>query len=170
MHHPPQQPPVLYNLVIYVIVAAFILFRYSRPMKMSITRLFVAPFILVAITVLAIWSGQQIFPAPPAMIAVAVIVGVILGAPLGLLMSAHRVVRRTEKPHIMYVEPSWLTAVIWVAALILRAVIRMQLPASTTGSIVGDGLVVFGISAVLMSYAVIYRKFRALDEVSPSAI
>ncbi|HEV2262514.1 MAG TPA: hypothetical protein VGR69_09535 [Candidatus Rubrimentiphilum sp.] len=170
MNAAAHQPPILVNIAIYAVIAAFIVFRYSRPMKMSLTRLFVAPVLFVALTFFAIWAGQQEFPAPAAMTALAVVIGAIFGVPLGVVMSIHRVVRRTERPHIMYVEPSWLTAAIWVAAFIARAVIRLQLPASTTGSIVGDGLLVFAISAVLTSYVVIYLKFRALDEVSPSAI
>ena len=40
----------------------------------------------------------------------------------------------------------------------------MLLPASAMGTVVGDGLLLFGISAVVTSYWVLYRKFRALDE------
>jgi len=39
-----------------------------------------------------------------------------------------------------------------------------MLPPGVTATVVGDGLVLFGISALLASYFVIYRKFRALDE------
>lgn len=161
----PQQPPVLMNLIIYVVIAAFVLFRYSRPMKMSLTRLFVAPVVFVAITAFAIWGGQQTHhPASGPAVAAAVVIGIAFGMPLGLVMSAHRVVRRTEKPHVMYVDPSWLTAAIWVGALVLRTGIRMMLPLSAFGTMVGDGLLLFGISAVVTSYWVLYRKFRALDE------
>ncbi len=164
MHTAAQQPPILTTLGIYVLIAAFVLFRYSRPMKMSITRLFVAPVIFLALTVTSIWASQQVHPAQAWAIAVAVAIGIIFGVPLGVAMSAHRVVRRTEKPHVMYVDPSWITAAIWVGAFILRAVIRILLPVSALGTIVGDGLLLFGISTVLTSYWVIYRKFRALDE------
>lgn len=151
-------------LIAYVLIAAFVLFRYSRPMKMSLTRLFVAPFVFVAITAFAIWGGQQTHPASALSVTAAVVIGIAFGVPLGLVMSAHRVVRRTEKPHVMYVDPSWLTAAIWVGALVLRAGIRMMLPLSALGTMVGDGLLLFGISAVVTSYFVLYRKFRALDE------
>ena len=160
-----QQPPVVMNLVIYVAIGAFVLFRYSRPMKMSVTRLFVAPVIFLVMTFFAIWATQQQPHAAPGWaIGPAIGVGVALGVPLGLVMSLHRTVRRTDKPHVMYVDPSWITAAIWVGAFILRAGIRMLLPASALGTVVGDGLLLLGISAVVTSYWVLYRKFRALDE------
>lgn len=167
--HAPPQPSVWNQLAIYIVIAGIVLFRYSRPMKMSITRLFITPFVFFAMTVAAIWSSELLNPAPAAWIAAAVVIGLILGVPLGVAMSSHRVVRRTEKPHVMYVEPSWITAVIWIGAFILRAVIRLLMPPGLIATVVGDGLVVFGIAAILASYWVIYRKFRALDELSAPA-
>jgi len=158
------QPSVWNQLAIYVVIAGIVLFRYTRPMKMSIVRLFITPIIFLAMTVIAIWAGEQVNPAPPVWIAAAVLVGVVLGVPPGIAMSSHRVVRRTEKAHIMYVEPSWITAVIWIGAFVLRAVIRLLMPPGIMATVAGDGLVLFGISAILASYFVIYRKFRALDE------
>ena len=170
MHSAAQQPPVLMTLIIYVVLGAFVLFRYSRPMKMSLTRLFVAPILFVALTAFAIWGSQQTHhPASALAVAAAVIIGIVFGVPLGLAMSAHRTVRRTEKPHVMYVDPSWITAAIWVGAFVLRAAIRMLLPASALGTVVGDGLLLFGISAVVTSYWVLYRKFHALDEAPQAA-
>ena len=158
------QPSVWNQLAIYVVIAGIVLFRYTRPMKMSIARLFIAPVVFLALTVVSIWASQELNPAPAWAIAAAVVLGVVFGVPLGIGMSAHRIVRRTEKPHIMYVEPSWVTAVIWIGAFILRAVIRLLLPPGLVATVVGDGLVLFGISAIVASYFVIYRKFRALDE------
>jgi ABC-type proline/glycine betaine transport system permease subunit len=166
--HAPQ-PSVWSQLAIYIVIAGIVLFRYSRPMKMSIVRLFITPVVFLALTIFSIWASEQFNPAPPLWIAVAVLVGVVLGVPLGIAMSAHRTVRRTEKPHVMYVEPSWITAVIWIGAFILRAVIRLLLPQGVLATVVGDGLVLFGISAILASYWVIYRKFRALDEAPAQA-
>jgi hypothetical protein len=162
--HGPPQPSVWNQLAIYVVLAGIVLFRYSRPMKMSVARLFITPVVFLALTVVSIWASEQINPAPAWAIAAAIVVGALFGIPLGIAMSSHRVVRRTEKAHIMYVEPSWVTAVIWIGAFILRAVIRLLLPPGVMATVVGDGLVLFGISAILASYFVIYRKFRALDE------
>ena len=167
--HGPPQPSVWNQLAIYVAIAAIVLFRYSRPMKMSMTRLFITPIVFLLMTVMAIWTSEQVNPAPAVWIAAAVLIGLVLGVPLGIAMSSHRIVRRTEKPHVMYVEPSWITAVIWIGAFILRAALRLLLPPGIMATIVGDGLVVFGISAILASYWVIYRKFRALDEAPAQA-
>lgn len=167
--HAPPQPSVWSQLAIYIVIAGIVLFRYSRPMKMSMVRLFITPFVFLAMTVAVIWSSELVNPAPVIWIAAAVVIGVALGVPLGIAMSAHRVVRRTEKRHVMYVEPSWVTAVIWIGAFILRVVIRLLLPQGVMATVVGDGLVLFGISAILASYFVIYRKFRALDESSAPA-
>jgi hypothetical protein len=138
-------------------------------MKMSVTRLFVAPIIFLLMTVFVIWQSQQLEPAAGWAIAAAIAIGIVFGVPLGIAMSAHRTVRRTEKPHVMYVDPSWVAAAIWVGAFILRAVLRILLPVSALGTVVGDGLLLFGISAVLTSYFVIFSKFRALDETSAPA-
>ena len=161
--HGPQ-PSVWTQLAIYIVIAGIVLFRYSRPMKMSITRLFITPVVFLLMTVMAIWSSEQLSPAPAMWIIAAVAIGLVLGVPLGVVMSSHRIVRRTEKPHVMYVEPSWITAVIWIGAFILRAALRLLMPPGIMATVVGDGLVVFGIAAILASYWVIYRKFRALDE------
>ena len=136
---------------------------------MSVARLLITPVVFLGLTVASIWFSEQFNPAPAWAIAAAIVLGVVFGVPLGIGMSAHRIVRRTEKPHIMYVEPSWIAAVIWIGAFILRAVIRLLLPQGVMATVVGDGLVLFGISAILASYFVIYRKFRALDETSAPA-
>jgi ABC-type proline/glycine betaine transport system permease subunit len=167
--HAPPQPSVWSQLAIYIVIAGIVLFRYSRPMKMSIVRLCITPVVFLVLTVFSIWASERLNPAPALWIAAAVVIGIVLGVPLGIAMSSHRVVRRTEKRHIMYVEPSWVTAVIWIGAFILRAVIRLLVPQGVTATVVGDGLVLFGISAILASYFVIYRKFRALDETSAPA-
>ncbi|HEX5273803.1 MAG TPA: hypothetical protein VFW34_00840 [Candidatus Rubrimentiphilum sp.] len=167
--HASPQPSAWSQLALYIVIAGIVLFRYSRPMKMSVARLFITPFVFLALTVASIWASEQVYPAPAWAIAAAIVIGVVFGVPLGIGMSAHRVVRRTEKPHVMYVEPSWITAVIWIGAFILRAVIRLLLPQGAIATVVGDGLVLFGISAILASYFVLYRKFRALDETSAPA-
>ena len=159
-----QQPPLMSSLLIYLVIGAIIIFRYSRPMKIGLTRLFVAPAVLLLITALNIYGTEMLFPAPAWAIAAAIIIGIACGVPVGVFSTAHRTVRRTEKPHVMYVDPSWITAAIWIAAFVVKALIRSFFRTGATATIVGDGLLLFGISAVLASYWVIYRKFRALDE------
>jgi membrane protein CcdC involved in cytochrome C biogenesis len=160
---PAHEPSLTNTLIVYAIVGAIVLFRYSRPMKMSLTRLFIAPVVFLALTVLSIYGTQMVDPAPAWQVAAAVAVGLVFGVPLGIAMSAHRTVRRTEKAHVMFVDSSWLTAAIWLGAFILKAFVRSIIPAGAEATIVGDGLLLFGMSALLTSYVVIYRKFRSLD-------
>jgi hypothetical protein len=158
------QPSLTTNLIFYVVIGALIIFRYSRPMKMSVTRLLVAPVLLLAITVLNIYATDMLYPAPWWQIAVAVVAGGILGSPLGLAMAAHRTVRRTEKPHVMYVDASWQAAAIWLGAFIVKAILRGSMAPGPGTTVLGDALLVFGIATLLAQYWAIYKKFRALDE------
>jgi hypothetical protein len=136
-------------------------------MKMSVTRLFVAPVILLAITVLNIYATDMLNPAPWWQIAAAVLVGAVLGTPLGMAMAAHRTVRRTEKPHVMYVDPSWQAAAIWLGAFVVKAIVRAVMPQGAGATVLGDGLLLFGIATLLAQYWVIYGKFRSLDNEQP---
>jgi hypothetical protein len=158
-----SQPSLTTNVIIYVIIGAIIIFRYSRPMKMNISRLFVAPVLLLALTAFNIYATEITSPAPPWLIAIAVIAGAVLAIPLGLAMAAHRTVRRTEKPHVMYVDPSWQAAAIWLGAFIVKAILRASLPPGANATVLGDGLLVFGMATLLVQYWAIYQKFRSLD-------
>jgi membrane protein CcdC involved in cytochrome C biogenesis len=151
------------QFAIYAVVAGLMIFRYSRPQKMSLTRMWIAPIFFTAMTAFAIWGAQQTNPAPVWAIAVAVIGGLILGAPLGLLRGKHTNVRATDQPGVMYLDASWIVLAIWLGAFVLRAVVRALIPHGTTATIVGDGLIVFAIATVVVSYYEIYHKYRALE-------
>jgi hypothetical protein len=139
------------------------IFRYSRPQKMSLTRMWIAPIIFTGLTALAIWGGQQTNPAPSWAVAVAVVGGLILGAPLGILRGKHTNVRATDTPGVMYLDASWVVLALWLGAFILRRIVQAVLPVGVTSAIVGDGLIVFAISTVVVSYYEIYQKYRALE-------
>jgi hypothetical protein len=151
------------TIAIYVVVAALMIFRYSRPQKMTITRMWVGPIIFTAMTALAIWGSQQLNPAPPWAIVVAVVGGLVLGAPLGILRGKHTNVRATDTPGVMYLDASWVVLALWLGAFAVRRVIQIVVPNGVTATIVGDGLIVFAISAVIISYYEIYKKYRALE-------
>lgn len=154
---------VVTQVAIYVVVAALMIFRYSRPQKMSLTRMWIAPIIFTGLTALAIWGGQQTNPAPSWAVAVAVVGGLILGAPLGILRGKHTNVRATDTPGVMYLDASWVVLALWLGAFILRRIVQAVLPVGVTSAIVGDGLIVFAISTVVVSYYEIYQKYRALE-------
>jgi len=151
------------QIAIYVVVAALMIFRYSRPQKMTITRMWVAPIIFTGLTAFAIWGGQQTNPAPAWAVAVAVVGGLILGAPLGILRGKHTNVRATDTPGVMYLDASWVVLALWLGAFIVRRIVQAVLPVGVTSAIVGDGLIVFAISTVVVSYYEIYHKYRALE-------
>ena len=158
------QPSLAMTLVIYVVIAALMIFRYSRPQKMTVTRMWIAPILFIAMTALAIWGSQQVNPAPAWAIAVAVVAGLILGAPLGILRGKHTNVRATDRPGVMYLDASWVVLALWLGAFVVRRIIQVELPHGVTATIVGDGLIVFAIATVVISYFEIYKKYKALEQ------
>ncbi len=154
---------VVTQIAIYLVVAGLMVFRYSRPQKMTITRMWVAPIIFTAMTAFAIWGAQQTNPAEPWQIVVAVLGGLVLGAPLGILRGKHTNVRATDTPGVMYLDASWVVLALWIGAFAIRAIVRAVLPHGAVSTIVGDGLIVFAISTVVISYYEIYRKYRVLE-------
>lgn len=151
------------TIVVYIVVAALMIFRYSRPQKMSLTRMWVAPIFFTAMTAFAIWGSQQLNPAPAWAIVVAIVGGLILGAPLGILRGKHTGVRATEKAGVMYLDASWVVLALWLGAFIVRRIIQSVMPPGATSTIIGDGLIVFAMSTVAISYFEIYKKYRALE-------
>lgn len=154
---------VVTQLAIYVVIAALMIYRNTRPQKMSLTRMWVAPVIFAAMTALAIWGAQQTDPAPAWTVTVAVVAGLILGAPLGILRGKHTNVRATETAGVMYLDASWVVLALWLGAFALRSIVRALVPHGIAATLVGDGLIVFAISTVVISYYEIYKKYRALE-------
>ena len=159
------EPPFMETVAIYVVVAALLIWRNSRPQRMSVTRLWVAPIIFLLISVLSIYGSQLTDPLAPWQIAVTVIVGAVLGVPLGWARGHHSNVRLTEQPGVMYVDPSLVVMLLWLGAFIVRAALRYVFrTAGESVAIIGDGLLAFAISALVTSYYFIYTKYKALIE------
>src|SRR5665213_334659 len=93
---------LIMSIAFYVIIAGLMVYRNLRPQKMTLTRMWVAPILFTAMTALAIWGSQQTNPAPAWAVGVALVAGLILGAPLGYLRGKHTNVRITDKPGVMY--------------------------------------------------------------------
>lgn len=157
------QPPLETTLILYGVIALLLIWRYSRPMRMSVTRMWIGPIFLLAMTGLAIWASQRIDPVPAFSIAVALVIGFALGVPLGVLRGMHTKVRATDRPGVMYLDASWVVVAIWLGAFFLRAGLRYWLAQGTLAATIGDGLIAFAMGAVAVSYYVIYRKYRALE-------
>ncbi len=145
------------------IVVVVLAIRMLRPQRISVTRLWLSPIILCALTAWVIYANNFLNPAPPAEIAAALILGAAAGLPFGVLRGMHTDVRPTDRQGVMYLGSSWVTLVIFAAAFGLRYTIRLVMPqhGSLTGAI-GDGLLAFAIVFIAASYFVIFRKYEQL--------
>ncbi len=160
---PVGQGQVFTTLGIYVVIAILLVFRYSRPMRMSVARMWVGPVIFLALTAIVIWGEEVAAPAPPEIIASALGIGAVLGIPFGILRGMHTTVRATDRPGIMYLGPSWIVAVVWLGAFLIRAGLRIALMGSPYAGPLGDGLLAFALGMLVTSYVAIYQKYRALE-------
>jgi hypothetical protein len=149
-----------------VILVAVLAVRLLRPQKISITRMWVSPIVLCGLSVWVIYLNERLNPAPPAEIALGIVLGAILGTPLGILRGMHTEVKLTEKRGVMYLGSSWVTVAIFLVAFGLRYAVRLLMPqhGSLTG-IIGDAVLAFAIAFIAASYVVIFRKYERLDNV-----
>jgi len=153
----------LLPLLVVVVVLAI---RLLRPQKISVTRMWVTPIFLCGITAWAIYGNQMLNPAPPAEIALGLVIGALAGVPLGVLRGVHTVVRPTERRGVMYLGSSWVTVAIFAAAFGLRYLVRMEMPQrGSLNSTIGDALLAFAITFIVASYVVIFRKYESLVNV-----
>lgn len=144
-----------------IIVVALLLVRFIRPQRISVTRMWIQPIILVVLTAWVIYANEYLNPAPGWEIAVGLIAGAIVGIPFGILRGWHTDVRPTDKRGVMYLGSSWITIVIFIAAFGLRSVVRMAMPhRGSLSSAVGDGLLAFAITFIAASYVIIFRKYE----------
>jgi hypothetical protein len=165
----PHQPPFTMTLLIYAVVIALFVWRMSRPQRTTVFGLWFRPILLVVLTGFVVWSANfaiamtgQI-PPPAWEIAAVLIAGAALGVPLGILRGRHSEVKATERPGVMYVHSSPVIVIVWIAALLARALLRYLLPGAQSGaSIWGDGLLAFAAAALITSCFMIYAKYRQL--------
>jgi hypothetical protein len=154
----------------WVVIIGLILFRASRPQRTSVTRMWIYALMLMALGIFAIYGYQRLNPAPLWEIGAAIVLGIAAGIPVGMLRGAHTVVTATEKHGVMQLGPSWITALIYIAAFGIRAVLRMLVPpTSPIGTVVGDGVLVFAIAIIGTTYWAVYRKYEALDHAQDAA-
>jgi hypothetical protein len=152
------------NLLIYAVVIALVLFRASRPQRISVTRMWIFAGMLMLLGVGAIY-GSYVMSQPPVWeLGLSIIAGLAAGVPLGLLRGHHTQVSATDRHGVMQLGPSWATAAIYVGAFAARIAIRFVLPpTSALGMVVGDGLVFFAIAIIGATYFAVYQKYEALD-------
>ncbi|MGB6517094.1 MAG: hypothetical protein WBE79_01160 [Candidatus Cybelea sp.] len=147
-----------------VIVVVILAYRLLRPQKISVTRMWVTPIVLCALTAWVIYANQVLNPAPPLEIALGLIIGALAGIPFGILRGMHTEVRPTERRGVMYLGSSWITLIIFAAAFGLRYAIRAFMPQhGSLSATIGDGLLAFAIAFIGASYVVIFRKYESLQ-------
>jgi hypothetical protein len=171
-----HQAPFATTAIIYVVIIALFVWRMARPQRMSVARLWITPFILLALTAFSIWAnvysaamlGQ--IPPPAWQVAAVLAAGAILGIPLGFLRGRHSEVKPTGRPGVMYVHSSPLIIIVWLAAFVARAALRAYLPHAQSGAALGgDGLLAFAMAALITSYYAIYQKYRRVVQQAPAA-
>ncbi len=157
------------TIIIWIVIVALVLFRASRPQRISVTRMWIMASILMLVAAFAVYSTESVFHAPVWQIAVAVLLGIAAGIPVGMLRGHHTQVSATERRGVMRLGPSWATALIYLAAFAVRGAIRFFVPVNSPfGTVVGDGVLVFAIAIIGTTYLVVFRKYEALEQTSPA--
>ncbi len=129
--------------------------------------MWITPILLCVLTAWVIYANELLNPAPPAEIALGLIVGAAAGIPFGILRGMHTDVRPTDRPGVMYLGSSWVTLAIFAGAFALRYGARMLMPyRGSLAATIGDALLAFAIAFIATSYVVIFRKYEALVRAS----
>ena len=159
-----QPGPASTSVIIYVVIAVLVLFRASRPQRISVTRMWVQAGLLIVLAGVAIVSSERIVEIPAWQIATAALAGLAIGIPVGLLRGRHTHVSATDRHGVMLLGASWATAGIYLGAFAVRFLIRSLFPlGSPLGGAIGDGLLAFAIGIVGATYYAVFQKYEALD-------
>jgi hypothetical protein len=158
------------NILIYFVLMALILYRASRPQRISVTRMWIFAGILILLAASFAYESMAFFHPPLWELAAAIVLGLAAGIPLGILRGHHTQVSATDRHGVMQLGPNWATALIYVGAFVGRAVIRIVLPpTSVIGNVVGDGLLFFAVGIIGATYLAVYRKYESLDHAAPAS-
>jgi O-antigen/teichoic acid export membrane protein len=156
--------PIGTTIVMWIVIAGIVLFRASRPQRTSVTRMWVMAGLLMIIAASVIYSTENLYHAPALEVAIAIVLGLAAGIPVGMLRGRHTQVSATNRHGVMQLGPSWATAAIYIGAFALRGAIRFVVPAtSPIGTVIGDGLLAFAIGIVAATYFAVYQKYECLD-------
>jgi hypothetical protein len=156
--------------IIYAVLIAWILFRVSRPQRISVARMWIFVGLLMVLAAFAVYGSAVMFHPSPWEIVLAAVLGLAIGIPLGLLRGHHTQVSATDRHGVMRLGASWATALIYLAAFGGRFAVRLVLPpTSALGNVVSDGLIFFAIGIIGATYYAVYRKYEQLDHATPAS-
>ncbi|HEY0798865.1 MAG TPA: hypothetical protein VGD50_06915 [Candidatus Baltobacteraceae bacterium] len=150
------------TIIVICVVLVLLIVRNLRPQKMNVSRIWIAPIVLLVLTWLSVADSLEARTSG-LLVAGLMLLGAALGAPLGLVRGRATNVRKTKDPQVLVVDPSVLTLLLWVGAYVVRVGLRLALPQSGGLTLAaGDGFLAFAVSSVLASRYVVYTKFKAL--------
>jgi len=156
------------NLMTYLIIIAalaLVVFRNLRPQKLTASRLWLMPAVLLVLALVSLWATAQQTPPHALWIsAVAILLGVIVGIPFGIIRGRHSKLRAGDRPGIFIVEQSAITMIVFLIAFGARYLIRFFVPAAGPGLIASaDGFLAFAIVSIVTARYILYTRFKALD-------
>ena len=150
-------------LIYVLVIAAVVYFRLLRPVRLRASRLWTGPILITLVTGLLVWESLDVHVGI-AIVAGAVVLGFVLGFPLGLLRGRHTKVQPTGQPGVLIVQPSIIPLAIWGVAFLARFAIRyffaqQSHPEALAAS---DGLIAFALGSIVGARFVIAQRFREL--------
>ena len=156
-------------MLIPLAVAALVVLRNLRPQKMTVSRFWIFPILMVALSGFVLWTSVVASPHAPWLGVVAGVIGVALGIPFGIARGHHSRIRLADHG-TFYVDPSIIVMLIWLAAFAVRYAIRAFLPeAGSLTLAVSDGALLFAIASLVVARLMIFRKYEALLAAAPLA-
>ncbi|MDQ2680696.1 MAG: DUF1453 family protein [Candidatus Eremiobacteraeota bacterium] len=159
----------LLNVAIVGVLIVIVVWRNARPQTMTVSRLWIMPAFMVLVTAFLI-VGTVAQHAAIWLLAIALVIGIIAGVPVGLARGHHSRVRHADKSGRIVVEPSVVTMVIWLAAFGLKYAVKYFAPHAGPGVLVfSDGFIAFAVASVVAARYVIFKKFKALEAPVASA-
>lgn len=118
--------------LLVLVVAAFVVLRFAarelRPRVIKASTLWIRPAILVALTVWVSWLAIRFDPAGGGELAIAVLVGALVGVVTGVLIVRYTSFSAAPVPNAVTASGSKITFGIWVAAFVLRFLARYLVP------------------------------------------
>jgi len=160
MHYQPS--PLTYLIILAAL--ALVIFRNMRPQTMNISRLWLMPVILLVLVGVSFWATAIELPRALLWLpVVAIVIGLVIGIPFGILRGRHSKMRAGKKPGTIIVEPSAITLILFFVAFAARYLMRFFVPSAGPIAIApADGFLAFAIASVVASRYVLYTRFKAL--------